>query len=236
VLDVSARCVRGSVTAFVRPPPVEPTIGSTAPTPGAFEGQRWLVVGGSRGLGAITVMLLAAGGADVRLTYRLGADDAARVATATGATAHELDVRAPDRLDDVLAEGWHPTHVGYFASPPIFDGARGVYSDELEQRFQAIYVDAFQAVLDRLDVNQLLGVLWPSSTAVERDAPGLAEYAEVKRLGEAVCEELDRRHDHLRVSTPRLPRVLTDQTTSIVPVDVADAAATVLRALEMFSG
>lgn len=236
VLDVAAGHLSGSVTAFVRPPPVEPTIKTTQPAPGAFAGQRWLVVGGSRGLGATAVMLLAAGGADVRLTYRLGSDDAARVAAAAGATAHEFDVSTPNRLNALLADGWHPTHVGYFASPPIFDGARGVYSHELERRFHAIYVDAFEAVLDRLDVDRLVGVLWPSSTAIERDTPGLAEYAAVKRLGETFCEELERRHPHLRVSAPRLPRLLTDQTTSIVPVDVDDAATTVLRALEVFSG
>lgn len=234
-IDVEASEISGSVVAFVRPPPVEPTIGSSRPPPDAFARQRWLVVGGSRGLGATAAMLLSTGGADVRITYRAGAEDAARVARAIGVSAHQLDVTDSDGgLMSVQADGWAPTHVAYFASPPIFDGAPGVYSDRLESRFQAIYIDAFETLLERLDRGQLRGVLWPSSAAVDHDVAGLAEYAVVKRRGEQRCAALDR--DGLEISTPRFPRLLTDQTTSFVPVEVDDAADTVLRALVTFSG
>jgi acyl dehydratase len=237
VIDIGSASLGGSVTAFVRPAPVHAEIGSTAPPDGAFSGQRWLVVGGSRGLGATSALLLAAGGADVRITYRTGAGDAAGVAAAIDGSAHALDVADPEAgVASIRADGWHPTHVAYFASPPIFDGVAGSYSHRLEARFRSVYVDALQELLDRLDIGRLDGLFWPSSTAADGSVPGLAEYAVVKREGESVCAAIGRRHPELRVVTPRLPRLLTDQTTSFVPVDVEDAPSTLLRALLAFSG
>ncbi len=236
-IDVSASQISGSVTAFLRAAPIDATISGTSPNDDEFAGQRWLVVGGSRGLGATAAMLLAAGGADVRLTYRLGAVEAQRVAVEIGAQAHRLDVTdsEPD-LTEVLAEQWIPTHLGWFASPPIFDGVHGVYSERLEARFASVYIDAFAGLLERLDIERLSGVLWPSSEAVDDDVPGLAEYATVKRRGEAYCTEFAGRHDHVTVSTPRLPRLRTDQTATFFPVEYDDAPTVVLEALRTFSG
>ena len=236
-IDVSGPSSSGTLVAFVRPAPVEPTLGEARPRPDEFTGERWLVVGGSRGLGATAAMLVAAGGGDVRLTYRIGADDAEQLAESIGATAHRLDVAdtEPD-MAALLADGWHPTHLAYFASPPIFDGSAGAYSTDLERRFASVYLDGFDAVLAQLSVGHLRGVLWPSSEAVTQDVPGLAEYAAVKRRGEERCTALAREHPHLVVTTPRFPRLRTDQTASFLPVDYDDAPSTVLAALRAFSG
>jgi hypothetical protein len=236
-VDVSGRMLRGTVVAFVRPQPVEPTIGEARPRPHEFAGQRWLVVGGSRGLGATTALLARVGGGDVRLTYRIGADDAERLAASIGASARRLDVADPGPgMASILADGWHPTHLAYFASPPIFVGAGGAYSAQLEKRFDDVYIGGFEAILDHLDVDRLQGVLWPSSEAVDHDVPGLAEYATVKRRGEVRCERFARQHGRLTLATPRLPRLRTDQTASFVPVDYDDAATTLLHVLRAFSG
>lgn len=236
-IDVTGDALDGTVVAFVRPRPVDPTIGTTRPRPDEFRGQRWLVVGGSRGLGATAAMLLTAGGGDVRLTYRLGAADAEALAASIGATARSLDVtEAGPGMEAVLADDWHPTHLAYFASPPIFDGTGGAYSTQLEQRFASIYLDGFEAVLAHLAPDRLEGVLWPSTEAIDHDVPGLAEYATVKRRGEDRCAALARAHAHLVVSTPRLPRLRTDQTASFLPVDYDDAPTIVLGALRAFSG
>ena len=236
-IEVSGPSLTGTIVAFVRSQPVEPTLGDARPRPDEFTGQRWLVIGGSRGLGATASMLVASGGGDVRLTYRIGSDDAERLAASIGAVAHAVDVTAPEPgMASVVADGWHPTHLAYFASPPIFDGASGAYSTALEQRFASIYIDGFEAVLDQLELDRLHGVFWPSSEAVDHDVPGLAEYATVKRRGEEMCAALGREHGHLTVATPRLPRLRTDQTASFLPIDYDDAPTTVLSALRAFSG
>jgi hypothetical protein len=223
----------GTVVAFVRPAPIDPLADTDAVAPGEFAGVRALVVGGSRGLGAFAVQLLAAGGADVRFTFHRGGGDAAVVAArAPGATAYQLDV---DEIDDglarVVSDGWRPTLLAWFASPPIFVGARGEYSDQLHERFRQVYVEAFLTAVAALGPDTGLTILWPSSEAVDADLPGMAEYADAKHAGEVACDLLLDRHPGLRIDRPRFPRLRTDQTASFVPTDVADPGPHVLAAL-----
>lgn len=237
VVRVSGTVVSGTVVAFVRPAPADAIVDTTGVTPGEFAGVRALVVGGSRGLGATAVQLLAAGGADVRFTYHRGADDAAAiVAAAPGTAAYPLDVDSLDRLDAVTAGGWRPTLLAWFASPPIFVGARDRRSPALLDRFRTVYVDAFLATVRLLGVESLRSVLWPSSEAVEVEVPGLAEYADAKRAGESACTALAAAHPDLVVHAPRFPRLRTDQTASFVPVDAGEPAPHVLRALRVCAG
>ncbi len=106
--------------------------------PGEFAGQRALVVGGSRGLGEATVKLLAAGGADVVLTYRQGEADARRVAAEIGGRAIAFDCTAPPA--DL---GFLPTHLYYFATPPITVGDLHAFSGAAFTRYCRYYVDGF---------------------------------------------------------------------------------------------
>jgi 3-oxoacyl-[acyl-carrier protein] reductase len=62
-----------------------------------------LVTGGSRGIGAATVRLLAAAGASVAFTYRERRDDAAAVARVTGAAPFQLDLADAAAQDRVVA-------------------------------------------------------------------------------------------------------------------------------------
>ncbi len=236
VIEFAGPTISGTVTAFVRPEPVDQTIGGVRPESDEFSDQRWLVIGGSRGLGAAAVELLVAGGADVRFTYLTGADDAGRIIErCPGASAHQLDVLDPAAgLEGIAADDWQPTHLAYMATPPIFDGVGGTYSDALRARFQAVYVDAFVAIVDRL--RQLVGVLWPSSEAVEHDVAGMAEYAEAKRAGERACRDLATARPGLTVHTPRLPRLLTDQSTSFVPTEFGETGVEMLQALRGVTG
>ena len=240
VIDLDGPTLQGIVTAFVRPAPIDQVIDTSIVSRNEFAGIRALVIGGSRGLGAAAVQLLAAGGADVRLTYRSGADDAARVAAGSGASVFAFDAdRDLDGVQQALRavthDGWWPTHLGWFASPPIFVGGRESYSEELFERFRRIYVDAFLATVGQLDPERLQGVLWPSSEAAATAVAGLAEYGDAKRLGESACHELAAAHPGLVVDVTRFPRLRTDQTASIVPVEADDPAPHVLAALRRFA-
>jgi hypothetical protein len=105
-----------------------------------------------------------------------------------------------------------------------------VYSQRLFARLRRVYVDRFGELVDRLG-DDLAGIVWPSSVAAGGDVAGLAEYAEAKRAGELLCAQLAAERPGLRLVVPRLPRLLTDQTTSFVPVEYGDAATEVLTAL-----
>ena len=116
-----------------------------------FGGQRALIVGGSRGLGELTSKLLALGGADVRLTYYQGAQDAeaivSDIAQSGGiAAAFGCDVIHPqESVAHMCKDGWSPTHLYFFATPFISVQTRWpqAFSDDAFRRFCDYYVTGF---------------------------------------------------------------------------------------------
>ncbi len=220
----------GAVTAFIRPPPrqqasyVEVASGVN---PKGFQGQRALVVGGSRGLGELVAKLLAAGGADVCLTYHRGEQDAAKVVSeirAHGgeATAAALDVTMPISPDWHAPQGWKPSHLYYLATPFIFAGRRGEFSQELLLQLMKCYVTGFAEMVAALADGGLQGFFYPSSVALNELPTDMAEYCTAKAAGETLCQVLQKRYPSVRFMCERLPRLATDQTASLMPVKNAD--------------
>jgi len=124
LIKIQSHDVAGSSQAFERPKPRQQAAISEAwrlVEPGEFAHQRVLVVGGSRGMGETVAKLLASGGADVRITYFQGAEDAERVVL-------ELRLYCPTaeciQLDvtDIGVDGfaglgdWCPTDLYYFTT------------------------------------------------------------------------------------------------------------------------
>jgi hypothetical protein len=253
LMDVEGPGVRGTVKAFVIPGPQRQRALAELRghvRPGEFAAQRALVVGGSRGLGELTAKLLAAGGADVRLTYHRGAEDAARVVqdiVGAGGTAacFPADVlAAAETLGPVLGGEWAPTHLYYFATPHYFATTamsgrrRGGFGAQRFRRFCDHYVTGFFDLVQllRQGPSDLRGALYPSTAALDELPAGMAEYAAAKAAGEAVCALLEKLHPRLRIHRPRLPRMATDQTASLMPVKVADAEAVMLEHLRYLEG
>jgi hypothetical protein len=237
-MTISGAGAHGTIKAFLRPPPHEQARyaelrGRVAPD--AFRSQRALVLGGSRGLGEVTAKLLAAGGADVRVTWHRGDADARRVVDdirAGGGRAGAL----PWDVCDLHPHGpadWRPTHLYYFATPAIFTGVRGVFSPTRFRTFCAFYVDGLVRAVAALgvDANGLRHLFYPSSVAIDEVPADMAEYAAAKAAGEVVCRQLARQHPGLHVAVPRLPRTATDQTATLLPVRSVDPAELLLRHL-----
>jgi hypothetical protein len=80
-----------------------------------------------------------------------------------------------------------------------------------------------------------LSVLYPSSSVLDEVLPKAAEYAAAKAAGEAACAHLIQLHAGMRGHAPRLPRVLTDRTASILAAETADAGPLLLRELRRMS-
>jgi MaoC dehydratase-like protein/short subunit dehydrogenase len=246
VLEIRAPGCTGTITAFVRPgPAVQPSVEALRAlvNVGEFADQRALVVGGSRGLGEVAAKLLAAGGASVRVTYHRGAADAARVVEEirrAGGTADciALDVLGWERMT-AAPEGdpWTPTHLYYFATPPIFTGGPGGFSPSLYANFTGYYVTAFSDTIARVVrfAPDLRGILYPSSVAVDDTPAGMAEYAAAKADGEAAARALAETIPGLLIMTPRLPRLATDQTATFLPVSAQDPAPVLVQHLRDLS-
>lgn len=240
-MAVKAPGLSGTVKAFVRPPPQDQETYiqlKNIVTAGEFAGQRALVIGGSRGLGEVTAKLLASGGADVKITFNQGQGDALRVVkevSANGGLAGSLqcDVMSIQKatLEKELSN-WVPTHLYYFATPHITPGKKGVFSNGLFNKFCGYYVTGISNMVDALKGKGLIKVFYPSSIFVDAPPVGMGEYAAAKMAGEMVCKYLE--SANVKFYCPRLPRMGTDQTVSLMPVSKAPPAPIMLDHLRSF--
>jgi len=226
-MDVTGGGIAGKVEAFWRPRPVpQPTFAdlATLVPPNAFAGTRALVVGGSRGLGEVAAKAVAAGGGDVVLTYRRLRDEARRVAReirAGGGRARVLgwDALAPAPAAAALARrAWAPTHLLYFATARMHPRKPGGYSAAAFHRLARLYVDG---LVDTVRACRGLGggplVLFvPSAALVAQPPRGSAELAAAKLAGEMAARALAQQDRAIRLVMPRLPRLATDQSQSLV--------------------
>jgi hypothetical protein len=240
LLEVGAPGMRGQIKSFYRPPPrgqasfaeIRRDVG-----PDEFAQQRAVIVGGSRGLGEVAAKLLAAGGAETIITYHRGEQDAKGVVAdivAHGGRASCLpwNVLEPaPGLPAPLNAPAPPLHLYYFATPFIFGGAKGKFSTERFRTFSEYYVAGFQQAVQALAASGLTKALYPSSVAVDAPPADMGEYAAAKAAGEVLCEVLQRSQPGLVIYKPRLPRLATDQTASLLPLGESEPAPLLLSHL-----
>ena len=241
-ISIDGSGATGSLKAFFRPPPrAQTAFAELKALVGGdeFAGRRALIVGGSRGLGEVAAKLLAAGGARVALTYKVGAAEAeqvvAEIARGGGhAASLRFDVLRPgDGLPEVDGEPFLPDMLCYFAAPFIGSGSRGSFSAQSFGAFCAYFVDGFIGTVRaaRGLEPRRLRVLYPSSVFVEEPPSGQGEYAAAKSAGEAACRWLQKTDPELTVHVHRFPRMSTDQTASLLPQPAAEPAPLVLESL-----
>jgi len=240
-IAVTAPGLVGKISAALRPAPTAQAgmdvIHRLVKT-GEFAGQRALVIGGSRGLGEVVAKELASGGAEVRLTYFRGSSDAQRIVAELKGSVRPVQCFAYDvatdagRLCDLLA-GWSPTALYYFATPFIFSAVAGRFSAELFRSFCACYVENFLATFMAITSisADLSGVFYPSSSAVDELPANMVEYTSAKAAAEMLCGSLQKSYHAVHFSIPRLPRLATDQTASLLPAENADPTAYILELL-----
>lgn len=242
-ISVSAPGMAGAIKAFIRPSHQDQAACLELKKfveSNEFKGQRALVIGGSRGLGEVSAKLLAAGGADVKITYHQGMDDALRVVrdiNSNGGISGSIHVNVLSPEQDSLLsslDGWAPTHLYYFATRFIFSGVKGVFSGELFTDFCDYYIFGFINIVDRLRRLGLRNVFYPSTVAIDELPPDMGEYTAAKTAGEVLCMYLKKGNKDMTVYCPRLDRMSTDQTVSLLHIRSHDPAPVMLEHLRKF--
>lgn len=215
--------ISGELVATARHPPTrQPSMSEIAESieAGSFAGAKALVVGGSRGLGELTGKILAAGGAQVLITYATGRVDCDRVAAEIvewggNCEAFQYDalrsaaLQLTDRIPSV-------THCYYFATPAIFRPMGSAFTRDRFHEFLRFYVDGFYDLCASFEaaVKSDVRIFYPSSIAVADRPVGMTEYAMAKAAGEVLCDEINPRFTRIGIVYSRLPRMATDQTAS----------------------
>ena len=242
MMDVDAPGMRGQIKTFFRPTPQGQAAFADVcreVETEEFSEHRALIIGGSRGLGEVAAKLLAAGGAEVIITYYRGEQDAKRIVeeiVAHGSKADCLPLNVLDpspALSSMVANRSKPLFLYYFATPLIFGAAKGRFSPKRFATFSEYYVTGFLRTVQSLAASSagLQKIFYPSSAAVEELPLDMGEYAAAKMAGEVLCDFLHKTNPGLCIYKPRLPRVATDQTVSLLPVSSQDPVPVLLAHL-----
>jgi len=245
-MNVSGAGMRGSVQAFLRWPPIgQASLDevSKVVAPAEFAGSTALIVVGSRGLGALTAKVIAAGGGKVIVTFATGRKDAEKLAEEIcGHTAHDAcrviqyDVRQ-DAASQLKLLETEVDHLYYFATTSIFRQKDGFFVSSLLDEFIEVYVKGFYDCCRVLSKNgsRALIAYYPSTVAIDNNPLSIIEYTMAKMAGEILCANMNRANTRTRVVVSRLPRLMTDQTATVAPATTAeplDALLPVIRQVQ----
>jgi hypothetical protein len=81
-----------------------------------------------------------------------------------------------------------------------------------------------------------ISVFYPSSVAVVDRPADMTEYAMAKSAGEILCADLERSDKHFRILVERLPRMLTDQTATVIPAKAMSPVEVMLPIVRSVEG
>ena len=245
VLGVGNAYAQGTLEAFFRPAPAQQAsfeqIASRVEA-SEFCQQNALVIGGSRGLGEVITKVLAAGGANVLMTYAMGSDDADCVSAEIGQSRRAPEVCLYNVLDDSFSAEMHEfcasvTHIYYLASPLIAKGDSNKWDSYQFSRYCAFYIDGLATLLQHIQAqgtgNRKLHLFIPSSVFLDEGQKGFEEYIAAKAAAEAYVQCFENAHRNWRVVAPRLPRMHTDQTSSLKDLDEQKTLEVIIQQLRL---
>ena len=185
----------------------------------SFRNKQVLIIGGSRGLGAYLVRILALQGADVMFTYNKSKIEASRL-------VKELKEFGKKKVTfiklDVLKNNFNflsnytPDQLYYMATTKIgtVENSKTVNTEKLSL-FYNIYIECFLNIYNSLGKEKKIKVLYPSSIYVRNKSMQKSEYVIIKKLGETICKELNRQISNKVIYIPKIKPLLTDQHLSI---------------------
>ena len=184
-----------------------------------FVKQKALVIGGSKGLGEATVKILSLGSAKILFSYFRGKKDAHqhRKPFKKNIKIFYLNIEKKVNLNTLKdIKNFKPTHLYYFATPRIFSGSGYDFTEKKFKIFNNYYLIGFQKIFNQLDKKILKSVFFPSSVAINQVTNKLCEYACSKAAQEILLKYLNEKYKTINFLCPRLPRLKTDQTLSIL--------------------
>jgi len=243
-IEIVSPGAKGVVTGFLRSMPsvqssiekVQEKVDSTS-----FSGQVALVVGGSRGLGEITAKILAVGGAKVFLTYATGRQDAEKIVndlemSGLQADCFSLDILSDEaELDRIISQKCHDiSHIYYFCSPYIGSAPKGRFRNEVFMRFCDYYVSGFNKIFKITANKGINNFFYPSTVFLSEQPLNMGEYTAAKAAGESLCFLLSKSVEGINIFNPRLPKLATDQTVSLIGQRIDSPDSIMLNQLNQF--
>ncbi len=244
VISVFNKMVQGEIEALFRPKPVQqPSLSLIKPLVSTlqFSSQRALIIGGTRGVGETTAKLIAAGGGYPVISYNRGKEDAQRVLddiTESGGKCGVVQYNVLSSSHDIVDcfDGGRVTHIYYFASPLIEKADNPVWNEILFSRFCNFYLsglaDLLEIFLSKVPYRKEgLTIFVPSTIYLDQPQKGFSEYIAAKAATEALLKQFIHKYPKWKAMLPRLPRMLTDQTSGVAQEEPLHSSKIMLEAI-----
>ena len=219
---------KGQLHSFIRPSLVEQkltrNIKNNIPKK-IFSKWKVLIIGGSRGLGEASVRVLTQGGAKSCITYYKGLGDAKKISKETASEILYLDILSDYKIN----LDWQPTHLLYFATPNIVSEDASIDAERLSRLYKNYFIKGFKDIINKINYGQALNVFYPSTIYIDDKNKKFESYAAVKKTGEEICNSMNQSHSNLNILYPRLPRLKTDLTASLINSDSLVATSYLLN-------
>ena len=219
----------GELKAFQRPPPFkQETIGELVNhvRTNEFFGTASLIIGGSRGLGELTAKILASGGGKTIITYAQSHNQAKLVSDEINSSnLGACEIVSYDILCDTIESLDIDINsiqmIYFFATPRIFRKKSALFVERLYDEFVNAYVKKLFSICIYLESNlkNKLKMYFPSTIAVENRGNDLTEYAMAKAAAEILIADINKTFKKVSIYSTRLPRLSTDQTSSLFKVE-----------------
>ena len=124
-----------------------------------------------------------------------------------------------------------------FATPRIYRKKAEVFVGDLFDEFLDSYVRSLYGLcrhIESMPLDRKIGIYVPSTVFIAERPDGLVEYAMAKAAAEVLIEDINRSFKRVSILSTRLPRLSTDQTSSVLKLSTGDnlnALLPVVRAM-----
>lgn len=219
-LSIKSPSFNGEIQAFERPPIINQKKYSefkkVIPQE-SFSNIKALVIGGSRGLGEVTTKILCAGGAEVVFTFFNGKEEAEEIVSDIQTSGAKIKCIYFDIKENLQINLPKVDLLVYMPTPFIFDSVKSKFSPVLFKKFLDYYIFGLHKIIENLDLSDPVIVFNPSTVAIDDLPLNMGEYSSAKAASEIMSNFLEKTNMNLKFHCPRLPRLNTDQTNSIIP-------------------
>jgi hypothetical protein len=200
-----------------------------------LNGRNILIIGGTRGLGCYTTKLMALMGANVTFTYANSIEDAITLKKEINKGGYinnfvHFDANSPNFNELFICK---PEIIFYFATPKIFVKRSKLFEEILYSRFRKFYVEVLEKILAFSVASNVRGVFVPSTVAIDENTDSMREYIKAKYEGENLLTRYAS-NETLIIQSPRIPRMLTDQTATNLMVHSHDMHKVMLPLISEF--
>ena len=239
-LEVEGNGIKGSIESLLIPEISQISFNEITKgiTKKILLNKKILVVGGSSGLGEITVKTLCALGANVTFTYNNNYKNSKKIITDIKklnlkCNLFKLDVTKIKKKDLIFLNSKKFENIFYFATPKIV--ATNKFNKGLYKEYLNYYVESFKKILKILNQTKenKIKIFFPSTIYINKKNTKFIEYINAKKKAESLCNRFNKKNNlKYYILYERLPRILTRQSSSFYDLNYSNGSKIILKIIK----